>query len=71
MLKLVRVLDYNARYDYAPPTVESVINLDDVVSAVPVETRHSGPTMLVRFRDGTQLTVVGHPADLIDTPEAR
>ena len=64
-LKLVRVLDYTARYDFCPPSVESVINLNEVVSAVPCESRHVEPTMIVRFRDGQSLTVIGMPTDLI------
>ncbi len=59
MLKKVYVLDYSANYAYAPPKVEALINTDEIVSATPTDARGSGPFMLVRFRDGSNLTVVG------------
>lgn len=66
MLQKVRILDYDARaYSYCPPTVDAIINLMEVVSAVPCESRSSEPTMSVRFTDGKTLTVVGKPDDLL------
>ena len=63
-LKQVQVLDYNASYSYAPPQRDAVINTDHIVSAVPVESRCSQPTMFVRFTDGSHQTVIGIPEDL-------
>ena len=65
MLVEVQVLDYGARYEFAPPSIWAVINLDEVVSAVPCESRRSERTMLIKFRDGSHLTVIGEPGDIV------
>jgi hypothetical protein len=65
-MMIVRVLDYNAHYDYCPPIVEAAINPAEIVSALPCESRYSSPTMVVRFTNGSTLTVVGKPTDLVE-----
>ena len=66
-IKIVEILDYYASYSYQPPRKDAVINTDEIVSAVPCESRCSDPTMCVRFTDGSHLTVVGKPSDLATT----
>ena len=68
MLKKVWVVDWDASFDFAPPSRESVINTEHVVSAVPVDetrSRVNGPSMRVRFADGSSLHVKGKLEDLL------
>jgi hypothetical protein len=64
-LKKVEILDYSASYSYSPPVKDSVVNTEQIVSAVPCESRYCGKTMQVNFVDGSHLTVVGSPEDLL------
>ena len=70
-LKLVEVLDYATSYDYCPPRKDAVINTEEIVSAVPCESRASTPTMYVRFKNGSHMTVLGVPTDLLPTGKER
>jgi hypothetical protein len=65
MLIKVKYLDYEATTAYAPPQRDGVLNTEEVVTAVPTEARGSGPFLLVRFRDGSQMTIVGEPGLLV------
>ncbi len=71
MLIKVRRQNWDATFAYAPPLEDAVINTDEVVSAVPVESRGVGLFMSVRFRDGTSMTVQGRPDDLLARAPAR
>ncbi len=65
MLRKFKFLDYGANYAYAPPQEDCIINTDNIVSAVPTESRGSGPFVLVKMSDGSKLTIVGRPEDLL------
>lgn len=65
MLKKVKYLNWNGNFAYAPPQEDCIINTDEVISAVPTEARGSGPFMLVKMSDGSKLTLVGVPEDLL------
>jgi hypothetical protein len=71
MLKQIRVLDYSGNYSYAPPTVDALVNTEEIVSAVPCASRRSEETMRLRMTDGSCLIAVGVPADLLSGPEVR
>lgn len=68
MLIKVRRQNWNADFAYAPPTEEAVVNTDEIVSAVPAESRGVGPFTLVKFRDGSTMTVEGTPAQFATEP---
>lgn len=68
-LKAIRVQDWSAEFAYAPPLRDAVINLDEVVDAVPCESRGSGPWMKVKFRDGSSHIAQGRPSDLLPGAE--
>lgn len=61
MLVKVKRLNYSAPYNYAPPQEPAVVNTDDISHVVCTEARGSGPFVLVRFRDGTEMVCVGSP----------
>jgi hypothetical protein len=63
MLKKVLFLNYKARYAYAPPMEDAVINTDEITSVTPTETRCWYPCVLIRFRNSDHMTVVGKPED--------
>jgi hypothetical protein len=65
MLKLVKRLNYDCQYAYAPPQEDAVINLDRIVSVVSTDARGIGPFVAIRFVDGTSMTCVGEPRDFI------
>lgn len=65
MLKKVKYLNWSGNFVYAPPQEDCIINTDEVISAVPTEARGSGPFMLVKMSDGSKLTLVGVPEDLL------
>jgi hypothetical protein len=64
MLMKVKRQDWDAQFGYAPPRVDAVLNTEDVVSAVPCESRGQGPWMRVTFRSGAEWIVWGTPDDL-------
>jgi hypothetical protein len=65
-LKKVKYLDFGGDYAYAPPCVDALINLSEVVSIVPCEGfRRSGPFVKIRFRDKTEITCEGKVEDFI------
>ena len=64
MLIKVERQDWGANFAYAPPLVEAVINTDDIVTAVPCESRGVGPFMKVKFRNGDEMIIRGKPSDL-------
>jgi hypothetical protein len=61
MLRRVKCQDWNAQFAYAPPVVDAVVNTDHIVSAVPTDSRGSGPWTKVSFVDGRTLTCQGTP----------
>ena len=65
MLKKVKYLNWSGNFAYAPPQEDCIINTDEVISVVPTEARGSGPFMLVKMSDGSKLTLVGVPEDLL------
>lgn len=61
----VEIIDYNASYSYAPPTVDGVINTEEIVYAKPTTTpRRVGQFLFVKLRDGSSVTIVGTQATL-------
>jgi hypothetical protein len=64
----VKKLDYSARFAYAPPVVDAVINTEEVVSAAAVEERGTGPFLQVCFRDGSTMTIKGTADTLVPFP---
>jgi hypothetical protein len=68
-LRKVEFLDRSGEYAYAPPKREAVINLDEILSVVPVapeNNRFSYALVDIRFRDGSTLQVIGKPSDFIE-----
>lgn len=65
MLIKVKMLDYNLPYSYAPPTVDAIVNTEEIVSAKITEARGEGPHLFVRFRDGSSMTIQGRVEDLL------
>lgn len=65
----VEIVDYNASYSYAQPTVDGVINTDEILLARLVEFRGEGSSvecqrLHIRFKDGSEITVLGIPSIL-------
>lgn len=74
MLKLVKFIDYDANYAYAPPEKEATINTQYIISAVPISpenTRSSSPVVRLNFHDGSSMVVVGTPRDFIEMESAK
>lgn len=65
MLIKVKMLDHSLSYAYVPLKVEAVINTEKIVSAHPTEERGDGPFLLIRFRDGSEMTIQGRADDLL------
>ncbi len=65
MMKLLRTQDWSGDFAYAPPLRDTVINLDDVASAVECDSRGSGPWMRVTLRSGGSFVAQGRPSDLV------
>ncbi len=62
-LKLVKYQDWSAEFAYAPPLVDATINLDEVVSVTPCDSRGEGPFVRVKLTTGDSLICRGVPAD--------
>lgn len=74
MLKLVKFIDYDANYAYAPPEKEATINTEYIISAIPIapeNTRSSYSLVRLRFHDGSRMDVVGTPRDFIEIENAK
>lgn len=69
MLIIVRRQNWYADFAYAPPLEEVAINTDEVVTAVPTQSRGEGPFMTVTFRNGESMIVKGVPSDLLNRKE--
>lgn len=65
----VQALDYSIAYAYAPLAREAVINTSCIVSAVLTETRRQEQCSFVRMTDGSTMTVIGTPADILDAQQ--
>lgn len=68
-LRKVEFIDRSGNYAYAPPSREAVINMDEVVSIVPIppeNTRSSYALVHIRFHDGSSLDVIGKLSDFVD-----
>lgn len=64
--KCISVQDWNqSGYAYAPPLVDTVINLDHVVAAKTCESRGAGPWYCITLVDGQSLVARGKPEDLM------
>lgn len=67
-LRRFRALDWTASFSYAPPTVEVVLDVDSILSAVEIDrtrTRCMEPTMRVTMSVGVMYEIVGKPEDLL------
>lgn len=61
----VKAQDWSGDFAFAPPTVDTLVNTDEVQSVMPCESRGTGPFVRVRFRDGKELICVGVVMDFL------
>ncbi len=65
MLKKVKYQNWNARFAYAPPLEDLVINTEEIVHAEPCKSRGVGPFVKITFRYGGEKIVQGTVEDLL------
>lgn len=74
MLKLVKYIEYDGNYAYAPPELDALINTDDIIAAklVPKEQTRKPFDDITRiaFRNNTWMDVICKPQDFIEIKSA-
>lgn len=65
-LKKLKTQDWDATFPYAPPTVDTVINTDQIVSAVVCDSRGPGPWYRIMLTTGASFIAKGNPSDLLE-----
>lgn len=70
MLLKVKVLDFDSHYEFVPPRVDAVINTEAITSAKDYRPSRGGLNesfLKLRFRDGSEMVMVGKIDDLFET----
>lgn len=66
MLKKVKFQNWDARFTFAPPVDDLLINTDEIVTAHPHDAeRGAGPFVKVTFRNGDTKIIQGTVEDLL------